>query len=117
MSVTIIFADTQLPTQQHLEDFPQIILTSQHDWDPHSIRFTKGSHREEEEYLFAGIAEIHIEEFQSKVHQTNIDPGLRDTVNDPYFIVTQLVPQVRIADAKVPDVTRINDPDKEILEG
>ena len=45
MSGTIMWAYTSSPTQQQLEDCPRIILTSQHDWDPHPIHFRKGSHR------------------------------------------------------------------------
>ena len=52
----------------------------------------------------------------SKVHDTDIDLGLHDTVHDPYFIATRLVSQVRIADAKVPDAKRITDIDEDFLK-
>ena len=54
---------------------------------------------------------------RSKVHETEIEPGLRDTVHDPYFIATRLVSQVIIFDAKVPDATIINDPDEDVFKG
>ena len=54
---------------------------------------------------------------QSKLNDTEIDPGLHDTVHDPYFIATRLVSQVRIADAKVTDATRITDLEDDVFEG
>ena len=86
----------------------RIFLTFPYDCDPHSVRFLKVSHSEEEEDLFAGIAAIHVDALQSKVHENEIDPGLRDNVHNASFIATRLVSQVRIADAKVLDATRIN---------
>ena len=88
MSGTIMWAYTSSPTQQQLEDCPRIILTSQHDWDPHPIHFRKGSQSEEGGGLFAGIAENFVDTLQSKVHETEIEPWLRDTVHDPSFIAT-----------------------------
>ena len=80
MSSTIICAETSSPTQQQLEDFTWIILTSQHEWDPNSVRFPKGSHSEKEEYLFTGIVDICVDALRRNVHETEIDPGLRNTV-------------------------------------
>ena len=37
MSGTIICADNSSPTQKQLEDCPLTVLTSHHDWDPHSV--------------------------------------------------------------------------------
>ena len=54
---------------------------------------------------------------RSKVHETKIEPGLCETVPGPYFIATRLMSQLRIADAKVSDATRINDPDEGVFEG
>ena len=54
---------------------------------------------------------------QIKVHETDIDPGLNDTVHEPSFIDTQLVSQERITDAKVPDATRITDINEDFFEG
>ena len=116
MSGTMFCADTSSLTQQQLEDFPRIILTSQHDWDPHSSHFPKGSHSKEEGYLFAGIAEILVDTLRSKVHETDIDPGLHDTVHDPYFIAMRIVSQVRIADAKIHDATRTHDLNEDFLK-
>ena len=103
-------------TQQQLEAFPQIILQYPHYWDPQSIFLTKGSHSEEEEYLFTGIAEICVNTLCIKVHETEIEPGLRDTVHDASFIAKILVSQVIIANAKVSDSTRITDIDKNVSE-
>ena len=93
MPGTIVLADTSSPTQQQLEYFPQIILTYQHDWDPRSVSFPKVSHSEEEEYLFSGIAENHVDALRIKVCETKIEPRLCDTIHDPYFIVMQIVSQ------------------------
>ena len=117
MAGTIVCANTSSPTQQELEDCPQIILTYQNDWDPHSVLFPKVSQREEKEYLFAGIAEICVDALKSKVHETNIEPGLRNIVNDPSFIAMRLVSQVGIDGAKVPDASGINGPDEDVFEG
>ena len=40
-SGTTIFAHTFSPTQQELEDNPHIVLSSPHQWDPHTIEFPK----------------------------------------------------------------------------
>ena len=116
MSGTIFCANTSLPTQQQLYDFPRIILTYQHDYDPHYIRFPKFSRREEEEDLFTGIAAICVDALWIKVHETNIDQGLRNTVHILSFVVTRLLLKVRIADANVPDAARIKFPDEEFFE-
>ena len=117
MSGTIVSADNLLPKQHQFRDFPQMILTYLLEWDPHCIRFLKDSHSEEEIYSLSGIAEIRVDALRSKVHETEIDPGLRNTIHDLSFIAAILVSQVRIADAKVPDATRINDLDKDVFEG
>ena len=54
---------------------------------------------------------------RSKVHETEIDPVLRYTVHNPSFIETRLVSQVRISDAKVPDLTRITNLEEDVFEG
>ena len=54
---------------------------------------------------------------RSKVHETEIDTGLHDTVHMPYFVATRLVSQVRISNAKVVDTTGITDLNKDFFEG
>ena len=117
ISGKIICADTLSPTHQQLADCLRIVLTSPHDWDPNSVRFPKGSHSKDEEYLFAGIVEICVDALQSKVHENEIEPGLHDTVHDPYFIATRLGSQVRMDNSKVPDATRITDLEDDVFEG
>ena len=117
ISGRIFCSDTLSPTQQPLECCPWIVLTSQHDWDPHHVRFPKGSHSKEEEDLFSGISEIRVDILWSKLHETEIDPGLRNILHNLSFIATRLVSQVRIADAKVLDATKIIDLDEEVFEG
>ena len=117
MSGTIVCAANLSPTQQQLKDFPRIVLTYPHDWDPHSVLFPKGSHSEEEEYLFTCIAEIRVDALRRKVHDTEMETGIRNTVHEPSFITMRLVSQVRIDDAKVSDATRITDIEKEVFEG
>ena len=116
MSGTIVCSDTSSPTQKQFYYCPQIVLTYPHDWDPCYIRFPKGSHSKEEEDLFAVIAEIYIDVLRSKVHDTEIEPGLRYIVHDSSFITTRLVSQVRIADAKFPNATRITDLEEDVFE-
>ena len=77
----------------------------------------KFSRSEEERYLFSSIAEICVDTLRSKVHETNIEPGLSDTVNYSSFIVTRLVAQVITNDAKYSNATRINDLDEDVFEG
>ena len=115
MSGTIICADTSSSTQKQLEYFPKIILTYQHYQDPHSVCFPKGSRSREDEYLFAGISEICIDALGSKVHETEIESGLNNTVYYLSSIVTRLVSQVIISNAKVPDSTRITDTEEEVF--
>ena len=105
------------PTQKQLTDCLQIVLTYLHDWDHHSVRFPKGSHSNNEEYLFAGIAETRVDALRIKVHDTEIEPGLRFTIHNLSFIATRLVSQVKIADAKFPDATRSTDIEENIFEG
>ena len=113
---TISCTHTSSPTQQQLEDCPRIILTYQHDWDPHSIWFPKVSCSEEEEDLFTGIAAICVDALQSRFHETKIDPGLSNTIYNPSFIATQLVSYVIISDANVTNSERINYPDEDAFE-
>ena len=117
MSGTIVCADTSSLTQKKLEDCLRIVLTFPYDWDPHSVRFPKGPHIEEEENLFTGIAKICVDALWRKVNETGIEPGLCNTVHKRSFITTRLVSQVRIANAKVPDATRITDLEEDIFEG
>ena len=117
MSGTMFCADNSSPTQQQLDNCPWIIQTYQHDWDPHSVRFKKVSHTKEEEYLFAGFVAIRVDALHRKVYETNIEPGLCVTVQNPSFIDTRLVSQVIIADAKFSDATRINNTDEDVFEG
>ena len=49
---------------------------------------------------------------QIKVLETKIYPGLRNTAHNALFIVTRLVLQVIIDDAKFTNTTRINDTDE-----
>ena len=61
---------------------PLIVLTYPYDWDPHFVWFPKVSHSKEEEDLFCDIVVVHFDLLGSKVHETYIDPGLRDTVHE-----------------------------------
>ena len=117
MSGTIFCAGTLSSIQHQLEDCPLIVLTSPHDWYPHSVRFATVPHSEEEEYLFASIETIRVDALRSYVHETDIYPGLRNTVHNPSLVATRLVPQVRISDAKVPDATIITNLDEDVFEG
>ena len=116
MSGTIFCSVTSSTKQKQLDYCPLIVLTSPHDWDPHFVRFPKGSHSKEEEYLFAGIAEICVDKLRSKVHETEIESGLNNTVYYLSSIVTRLVSQVIISNAKVPDSTRITDPEEDVFK-
>ena len=60
---------------------------------------------------------IYVDALRSKFHETRIYPGIRDTIHDLYFIATRLVSQVRIAYAKFPDATKINDLQEDVFEG
>ena len=95
----------------------QIVLTSPHDWNTHLVCFPKGSHSEEEEEVFAGIAEIQVNALRSKVHVTEIYPGLHNNVHKPSFVTTILVSQVIIYDSKVPYATRITNIEEDVFEG
>ena len=117
MSGTVVCADISSPTQQQLEDSPRIVLTSPHEWDPHSIRFPKFLHIEEGGDLFAGIEAIHVDAVRIKVQETEVYPGICNTVHNPYFIVPRILSHVRIAEAKVPNATRITDIEEDIFEG
>ena len=110
-------SDTSSPTQQHLQYCPQVVLTYQQEWDPLSVSYSTDTHSEEEEHLFAGIAEIRVNAWRSKVHGTNIETGLCNTIHNMSSIATRLVSQVIIAYAKVPDATRITDIDKDVFLG
>ena len=117
MSGKIVCADNSSPTQQQLDNCMWIVLTSPYDWNHHFVCFPKGSHSEEEEYLFAGIAAILVHTLRSNVHETEIEPGICNIIHYPSFIATMLVSQVRIADTKVSYATRITDIEEEVFEG
>ena len=36
---TVICGDTRTPTDSEMSQFPRLILTSPHDWDPHNVCF------------------------------------------------------------------------------
>ena len=67
--------------------------------------------------LFSGIAAISVDALRRKVHETDNDPWLNNTVHNPYLITTRLVSEVRISDAKVPDATKITDLDEGVFKG
>ena len=46
--VTIIYLDTWTPTDKDLSQFPHIIMTSPHPWNPSKVQFPKTSQRVEE---------------------------------------------------------------------
>ena len=50
--------------------------------------FPKVSQSKDEEDLFAGIAEICVDALRSRVHETDIEPGLQNTVHNPSSIAT-----------------------------
>ena len=60
---------------------------------------------------------IRIDSFCRKVHETNIDSGIRNTVHNPSFITTRIVSQVIISNIKVPDAARITDLEYDVFEG
>ena len=45
---TIIYLDTWTPTDEELSQFPHIIMTSPHPWNPSEVQFPKTSRRVEE---------------------------------------------------------------------
>ena len=53
---------------------------------------------------------------RNKFHETEIEPGLRNTVRDPSSIAMKLVSQVIIADDKVPDAKIITDIEEYFLK-
>ena len=92
-------------------------MTYKHEWYPHSVCFTKDPHNEDEEDLFTGTVVICVDGFWGKVHETYIDPWICNAMHEPSFIATQIVSQVRIADAKFTYATIINDLYEEVFEG
>jgi hypothetical protein len=49
MKGTNVMANTRTPTAQELHDCNQIILSSEHPWDPHCVRFPESSRTVQEE--------------------------------------------------------------------
>ena len=39
MRGTTIFADTYTPSEKELHDCPHVIMSSPHEWNPHTVQF------------------------------------------------------------------------------
>ena len=57
---TVIYLDTWTPTDEDLSQFPHIIMTSPHPWNPRDIQFPKTSRRMEEELTIRSIFIVEI---------------------------------------------------------
>ena len=55
---TVIYLDTWTPTYKDLSQFPHIIMTSPHTWNPSKVQFPKTSQRVEEELTMRSIASV-----------------------------------------------------------
>ena len=53
--VTIIYLDTWTPKDEDLFQFPHIIMTSPHPWNPSEVQFPKTSRRVQEELKMRSI--------------------------------------------------------------
>ena len=61
---TTIFANTFAPTDRELEDNPKVVLSSNHEWNPHNIQFLVSTRTLEEEMDEAveGIGAVSVSE-------------------------------------------------------
>ena len=46
---TIVYEDTFTPSEKELHEYPHIILSSPHTWDPHNVSFPNPRRTLEEE--------------------------------------------------------------------
>jgi len=60
---TVIYLDTWSPTDNDLNDFPHVVMSSQHEWNPVDVKFPKTSRQSEEEMSFRSIASVRGDEF------------------------------------------------------
>jgi|AntRauTorckE5430_2_1112549.scaffolds.fasta_scaffold06125_2 hypothetical protein len=63
---TVIYLDTWSPTDVDLNDFPRVIMSSHHEWNPADVKFPKTSRQSEEEMSFRSIASVRGEEFHAE---------------------------------------------------
>ena len=76
MKGTNVCVDTWTPTNADLEECPQIVLTSPHEWNPHKVKMP-------------GVSEAEIKEIETRgIGSTRVSHGGDDNCNgenDPHF--------------------------------
>ena len=92
---TIIFANTHAPTDQELSKHPNIVLSSNADWNPHHIRFP--SHDVEEE------SRSTINAIQMR-QQYNVEPSFVGPIDDLVTFAERLISSVQVHDPNMDKV-------------
>ena len=75
---TTIYIDTWTPSDEDLESYPHIVLTSPHLWNPQTVEFPNISHSEQEEVEMRSLKAIHRVSDCSNVESYCEDIGFRE---------------------------------------
>ena len=84
---TIICGDTRTPTESELSQFPRLILTSPHDWDPHNVCFPSCNGQSSNSVSI---------EFNHSI--LAVDTLLQHTIYDPIMVASLMLSHVQVAE-------------------
>ena len=104
MQGTIASVETRTPTQEELDTCRHVVLSSEHPWDPHSVKFPTPSRSVEEEMVARNI---------SAIKQVRFDQGVGD--NDESIVYSiddisrRMISGVQVLDVKGPKTFQSKD--------
>ena len=112
---TIIYLDTWTPTDEDLSQFPHIIMTSTHPWNPSEVQFPNTSRRVEEELTMRSIASSTTDHGMSTI---KIDDFLdrEDCLYSTGKLSHRMLSGVRVLEAPIVQEVQISDMKQTIAE-
>ena len=104
MQGTIASVETRTPTQEELDTCRHVVLSSEHPWDPHSMKFPAPSQSVEEEMVARNI---------SAIKQVHFDQGVDDNDESVVYsiddISRRMISGVQVLDVKGPKTFQSRD--------
>ena len=88
---TIICGDTRMPTESELGQLPWLILTSPHNWDPHTVCFPSCSGQSSDNTPIKSSHSIQA-----------VGTLLQHTIYDPMMVASLMSSQVQVAEIATP---------------
>ena len=92
---TIIYANTNAPTDQELTTHPHIVLSSKADWDPHQVRFHSHDVGEESKSTINTNQMRQQYDIRNFCHY-NVEPSFVASIDDPVTLSEQLISLVQV---------------------